>query len=54
MAMKNTICVRMDDSDYKFLDELECLLYAENKSETIRTLIRQKISELKSNGECNF
>lgn len=54
MAMENTICVRMTDSDCMFLEELERLLYANNRSETIRTLIREKISELKNNGECSF
>lgn len=51
MAMENTICIRMTDSDCMFLEELESLLYANNKSETIRTLIRQKISEMNNNDE---
>ena len=41
MQMKYTISIRINQSDYESLEELQKLLFLDNTSETIRQLIRR-------------
>ena len=41
MTLVYTISIRINESDYKCLEELQNLLFLDNTSETIRQLIRR-------------
>ncbi len=41
MKMKYTLSIRINESDYESLEELQQLLFLDSTSETIRQLIRR-------------
>ena len=41
MTLVYTISIRINESDYKCLEELQNLLFLDNTSETLRQLIRR-------------
>lgn len=46
MTLDYLVSIRLDEMDYCFLCKLEEELMADNRSDTIRQLIRYKIAEL--------